>query len=85
MTYQMEDLIAMTQKRFSIPVSGMTCHSCASKIERAVRGGHGVTRAMVDFKGSKVLVEMDSMVGNTSQIIAAVKGEGYSAGEPKEM
>lgn len=69
-------------KRFSLPVFGMTCQSCASKIEKAVRGVPGVSRALVDFKGQKALVELDSEKSGAEQVRAAVKASGYSAGAP---
>ncbi len=75
----------MTMKRFSLPVFGMTCQSCASKIEKAVRGVPGVSRAMVDFRGQKALVEVDAEKSGAEELRAAVKSAGYSAGEPNAL
>ncbi|WKZ34050.1 MAG: heavy metal translocating P-type ATPase [Thermodesulfobacteriota bacterium] len=64
----------------NIPVTGMNCASCASKIEKALRGLGGVVSASVNFASNKVSVSYDPASLRPDDIIRAIKGLGYGAG-----
>jgi Cu+-exporting ATPase len=60
-----------------LAVSGMTCATCAGRIEAALKGVSGVTKAEVNLASEKASVE--SIVGllRPSDLIAAVHQAGY--------
>lgn len=57
----------------------LTCPSCVTKIEGALKHVSGVERAEVKFNTGKIVVEHDPEVATTEQLIAAVKSAGYVA------
>jgi heavy metal translocating P-type ATPase len=66
----------MTQHQtIHLPVEGMTCASCAARVERAIKAVPGVTGAAVNVATSQAEVEGDVGV---EAVIAAVEGAGYS-------
>jgi Cu+-exporting ATPase len=64
---------------FRIPIDGMTCTSCASRITRAVRKLDGVESVRVDLGSDSARVGFDP--GRTSLAIVAevVRRAGYEA------
>jgi Cu+-exporting ATPase len=69
------------KKTFNI--SGMSCASCASRIEHALAGTPGVRRAVVNFAMEELAVEYDPLRIGPGQIEACVKelGYGFRAGD----
>jgi P-type Cu+ transporter len=63
-----------------LAISGMTCASCASRIERKLNKLDGVT-ASVNYATEQAHVEHDGSV-TTDQLVAAVEAAGYSAALP---
>jgi len=47
----------MSTTTFTLPVSGMTCASCAGRVERALRKVPGVTAAAVNLANEQVRVD----------------------------
>jgi len=66
-------------KQFSIPVKGMTCASCASRIEKGVAAVPGVTSASVNFAMSRLTAEYDETQVDVSEIMEKVGQLGYEA------
>jgi Cu+-exporting ATPase len=64
--------------RVELPIEGMTCASCASRVERGLNEVDGVT-ATVNFATERAAVEYDPSVVAPEQLLAAVAGAGYSA------
>jgi Cu+-exporting ATPase len=62
-----------------LDISGMTCASCATRIERKLNKIPGV-EATVNFATEKARVHADGV--ETAQLIAAVESAGYSATLP---
>ena len=62
----------------SFDITGMTCASCASAIERGVRKVPGVIAPSVNFATEKLTVSYANNAGSR-QIIDAVKKAGYGA------
>jgi Cu+-exporting ATPase len=60
---------------FDLPIQGMTCASCAGRVERALRQLPDVTSASVNLASEQARIEAsdDSLGG----LIAAVEGAGY--------
>lgn len=65
--------------RVELRLSGMSCASCAQKIEKTLASLPGVTSAAVNFAAEKAVVEYDSSVVRVSDMKAAVQELGYKA------
>jgi Cu+-exporting ATPase len=64
-----------------LPISGMTCASCANRIERKLNKIDGVT-ASVNYATEKATVDFDAAAVDTDQLIATVQAAGYDATLP---
>jgi copper chaperone len=58
-------------------VSGMTCGHCKAAVEGALKKITGVNGVEVNLEQGKALIQGENL--DTSQLIAAVIEEGYSA------
>jgi cation transport ATPase len=58
-------------------IGGMSCPSCARKIEEALSGQSGVFKAHVDFHSSKARVDFDPVEAGPGDLKAAVEAVGY--------
>ena len=58
-------------------VDGMTCGSCAARIERVLGRQQGVARAEVNFAMGKARVELDPATVSEDDLRAAVDKIGY--------
>lgn len=61
----------------TLPISGMTCTSCASTIEKALNEVPGVAQANVNLATEKASVMAASPELETSDLITAVRDVGY--------
>ena len=68
-------------ERVELPITGMTCASCANRIERRLNKLDGVT-ASVNYATEKARVEFDPGTVATEQLVAAVEAAGYQAALP---
>ena len=64
-----------------LPISGMTCASCANRIERKLNKLDGVT-ATVNYATEKATVEYDAGTVEPEQLLGAVEAAGYRAKLP---
>jgi P-type Cu+ transporter len=69
---------AETQQHVELPITGMTCASCANRIERGLNKLDGVT-ATVNYATEKAAVEYDAAAVRPEQLVAAVEAAGYEA------
>ena len=65
-------------ERLELPIVGMTCASCANRIERKLNKLDGVA-ASVNYATEKASVEFDPAAVAPEQLIAAVEAAGYQA------
>jgi Cu+-exporting ATPase len=65
-------------KTLDLPITGMTCASCANRIERRLNKLDGVT-ATVNYATEKAAVEFDPATVAPEQLVAAVEAAGYQA------
>ncbi|MFI9050282.1 heavy metal translocating P-type ATPase [Streptomyces sp. NPDC053427] len=74
---------AITEHRVELEIGGMTCASCAARIEKKLNRMEGVT-ATVNYATEKAKVEVaeGSAVG-TADLIATVEKTGYTAALPE--
>jgi Cu+-exporting ATPase len=64
-------------RKTTIPVTGMTCASCATTIEKALSGKPGVEQANVNLASEKASVEYDPGKINIRTLINTVSDSGY--------
>jgi sulfite exporter TauE/SafE/copper chaperone CopZ len=65
-------------KKEKIKVFDMTCTSCESRVEKAVKNLDGVVNVMASFSSESLTVEYDSELCNSEKIRASIKTAGYS-------
>lgn len=68
-----------TVREVSIPVSGMTCASCAMAVERGINKLSGVETVNVNYATEKATVVYDSATTRISEIKDAIAQAGYKA------
>ena len=73
--------MATTSEHLDLPITGMTCASCANRIERRLNKLDGVT-ASVNYATEKASVQFDAAAVEPEQLIAAVRSAGYDAALP---
>ncbi len=66
-----------------LPITGMTCASCANRIERRLNKLDGVT-ATVNYATEKAKVQFDAAAVAPEQLLEAVEAAGYSAELPTD-
>lgn len=66
--------------RVVINVGGMTCATCAGKVENALRGLPGVEAADVNLATEKATVVFDPGSTGVEDMVSAIEGLGYRAG-----
>jgi Cu+-exporting ATPase len=64
-----------------LPITGMTCASCANRVERSLNELDGVT-ASVNYATEKATVDFDPATVQPSELVAAVEAAGYEATLP---
>src|SRR5213592_2286784 len=73
---------ASTQRtEIRLELEGMTCASCAARIEKKLNKLDGV-EATVNFATEQANVRYDATRVNLEQLVAAVEGVGYAAALP---
>ena len=65
-----------------LPISGMTCASCANRIERKLNKLEGV-QASVNYATEKATVDYDPQAVEPEQLIGAVEAAGYQRRAPR--
>ncbi|MFB3895818.1 MAG: heavy metal translocating P-type ATPase [bacterium] len=60
-----------------LPLAGMSCASCAIKIEKSLAKSPGVTSASVNFAAEQAKVIYDPHLTSVNQLISTVKDAGY--------
>ncbi|GCD11855.1 heavy metal-binding domain-containing protein [Clostridium tagluense] len=68
----------MSVKKEKIKVFDMTCTSCESRVERAVRKLDGVKTAKASFSDQSLTIEYDTDFCNNEKIKTTIKAAGYS-------
>jgi Cu+-exporting ATPase len=71
------------QQRVELALEGMTCASCASRIEKRLNKLDGVA-ASVNFATEQAAVAFDPEQASLEELFAAVEGAGYHASLPQE-
>jgi Cu+-exporting ATPase len=72
-----------TTEHIELPITGMTCASCANRIERRLNKLDGVT-ATVNYATEKARVDFDPGAVAPEQLVEAVQAAGYRAALPAD-
>jgi P-type Cu+ transporter len=73
--------VSATREHIELPITGMTCASCANRIERRLNELDGVL-ARVNYATEKASVGFDAAVVAPDQLVEAVEAAGYEAELP---
>jgi Cu+-exporting ATPase len=72
--------LAPAGREWTFPIEGMTCASCAGRVERSLAVVPGVTSASVNLATEQATVQASDLVG-MNLLTAAVQKAGYAVGE----
>src|SRR5918994_6890785 len=75
---QARAVAATDLQRVDLPVDGMTCASCASRIEKGLAGLGGVAEAHANYGTKRATVLYDPRTTGTDDFEATISGLGYS-------
>jgi Cu+-exporting ATPase len=67
----------MATKQLKLPITGMTCASCATRIERGVKKVGGVADAQVNLASEQATITFDPQQVQPHDLITAVEKTGY--------
>ena len=73
--------MSATTEHLELPIEGMTCASCANRVERKLNKLDGVT-ATVNYATEKARVQFDSGTVAAEDLVGAVEAAGYAAALP---
>jgi P-type Cu+ transporter len=68
----------MATEHVDLPITGMTCASCASRIEKRLNRLDGV-EASVNYASERATVDYDAVAVAPEELVAAVESAGYGA------
>jgi len=66
--------------RFELPVGGVTCGGCASRVSKALMAVPGVSVAVVNDERTMVAVEGSAL--DRQSLVGAIEGAGYQVLQP---
>ena len=66
-------------RKVTIPVQGMTCAACQSRVQRAVQAEPGVVDASVHLMLKQAVITYDSAVTSEASLVEAINRTGYEA------
>ena len=66
-------------KKTKLQISGMTCSSCATVIDKSLKKTKGVHEATINFATSKARIIFDEKIISEKEIIKTIKSKGYNA------
>jgi copper chaperone CopZ len=72
--------IALPRQALSIGIEGMTCSSCAARVEKVLGRLPGISRATVSFSTESALLESDSVV-DLATVRQAIEKAGFHVPE----
>ena len=71
----------MTMQQIDLPVTGMTCASCARTVERTLKKTDGVGEANVNFATERASVAYDPTQVDLGALIQRIDGAGYGVAQ----
>jgi len=76
-------VVAVADVRVDLPLTGMSCASCANTIEKVLSKAPGVSTASVNFATKTATVRYDAAATSPEKLVKVVKGTGYDATLPE--
>jgi Cu+-exporting ATPase len=73
----------MTEEKFTLPITGMTCANCAANIERGVKKLKGVADASVNFAAENAAVTIDPKLLKLEDVVEKIQASGYGVTRAK--
>jgi Cu+-exporting ATPase len=67
----------MSQQQITFPVTGMTCASCSTRVEKGLKKVAGVESAQVNLATEQATVTYDPQHVQPQQLVSAVESAGY--------
>jgi len=67
----------MTEQKYTLPITGMTCANCAANIERGVKKLKGVADANVNFAAESAAISFDPQQLQLQDVIAKINHSGF--------
>jgi Cu+-exporting ATPase len=67
----------MTEQKYTLPITGMTCANCAANIERGVKKLEGVAEANVNFAAESAAVSFDPQQLQLQDVVAKITSSGF--------
>ena len=67
----------MTEQKFTLPITGMTCANCAANIERGVKKLKGVADASVNFAVESATVSIDPQQLQLKDVVEKIHASGF--------
>ena len=64
---------------YELDVTGMTCGSCAARVQRALSKQPGVSDALVNYATGRATIELEPGALDAEQLVDAVQAAGYDA------
>ena len=68
-----------TSEHVRIPVTGMTCAACQSRVQRALQREPGVVDASVNLMMHSAAVTFDATVSSPTRLVEVIRNTGYGA------
>ena len=72
----------MSVQRLDLPIEGMTCAACATRVEKKLNKLDGVSAA-VNYATERASVAFDDATVSPAELVAAVESAGYGASLPR--
>jgi len=73
--------LSINIKRIELPITGMSCAACASRVERSLSRIKGVSKVNVNLASSKASVEYEPFHTDAESLKSAVRQAGYGVRE----
>jgi len=75
--------ISAESKRIDLPITGMSCASCASRIQNALAQVKGVYNAAVNFAAERATIHYNPSEASVSEFIKIITDQGYGVSVSK--
>jgi P-type Cu+ transporter len=69
-------------EKVTVPVSGMTCAACTSRVQRALERTAGVEQASVNLMTSNAVITFDGAAVTPDRLVQVIRDTGYEADLP---
>ena len=74
----------MDTKTVQIPIEGMVCASCVSRVKRALKSQKGIEEVEVSLEKRQARVRYEPAATNPEQLAKIIRDLGYTPGAPSE-